>query len=94
MFTKANLKRFLRLLAWILISFLIIYVIVFFFGHTLLSSGDPILYELTGAIFMGIVLWACNEVVTALEARVKSLEERIAKLEGKEKTVDIDEDKD
>ncbi len=81
MFTKANLKRILRLLAWILISFLIIYVIVFFFGHKLLSSGDPILYELTGAIFMGIVLWACNEAVTALEARVKALEERIAKLE-------------
>ncbi len=83
MFTKSNLKSILRLLAWILISFVIIYVIIFFFGHKLLSSGDPILYELTGAIFMGIILWLCNEVTTSLEAKVKALEKRIDDLENK-----------
>ncbi len=84
MFTKSNFKKVLRLLGYILLSFLLIYVVVFFFGSKLLSSGDPILYELTAAIFMGIIFWACNEVTSALEERIKILEKRIDDLENKE----------
>ena len=50
----------------------------------LFESGDPILIEVGVAFVLSFFVFIFNEVVTGLEKRVKSLEERINELEKKE----------
>lgn len=60
-----------------------IYLIVFIGGWKLFESGDPILMEIGVALILSIFVFAVNEVIGALEKKVKSLEARVDELEKK-----------
>lgn len=78
---KKKAKMLLRWLGVFLLCFLTIYLIVFMGGWKLFESGDPILIELGVAFILSFFVFIFTEVVTCLEKRVKSLEERINELE-------------
>ena len=77
-------KSFLRWAGTFVICFLVIYLAVFFGGWKLFSSGDPILIEIGVALVLSIFVFVINEVITALDKRVKALEERLNELENKQ----------
>ena len=79
---KRKVKLFLRWAAAFILCFLVIYLIVFFGGYQLFASGDPVLMELGAALVLSIFLFAIDKTVTKLKKRVKSLEERLSKLEN------------
>ena len=81
---KDKIKLLLRWAGIFLLCFIVIYVFVFFGGWKLFESGDPILIEVGVAFVLSVFVSISNEVVTGLEKRVKSLEERINELENKE----------
>lgn len=78
---KDKIKLFLRWVAMFFLCFIVIYLFVFFGGWKLFESGDPILIEVGVAFVLSFFVAIANEVTTGLEKRVKSLEERINKLE-------------
>ena len=57
---------------------------VFFGGWKLFESGDPILIEIGVALVLSFFVFVFGEIVTGLEKRVKSLEERLNEFEKKE----------
>ncbi len=81
---KNKLKSFLRWTIIFVLCFVVIYLAVFFGGWKLFESGDPILVELGVALVLSFFVFIFNEVVTSLEKRVKSLEERLNKYENKQ----------
>ncbi len=78
---KQKFKTMLRWFGWFVICFLVIYLIVLFFGAKLFENGDPILIEVGVALILSIFVFAGNEAATELEKKVKALEERIEALE-------------
>ena len=76
-------KSFLRWAGTFVICFLVIYLTVFFGGWKLFNSGDPILIEIGVALVLSIFVFVINEIITALDKRVKALEERLNELENK-----------
>ncbi len=80
---KRKFKTLLRWFGWFVICFLVIYLIVLFFGAKLFGNGDPILIEVGVALILSIFVFAGNEAATELEKKVKTLEECIKKLEEK-----------
>ena len=80
---KEKFKTMLRWVAWFAICFLVIYLVVLFGGWKLFESGDPILMEVGAALILSIFIFPFNETVTKLDKKVKTLEERIKKLEEK-----------
>lgn len=80
---KQNRKMALHLLVSIGISFVVIYIFIFFGGWQLFEAKDPILYEIAAAIGIGIVVWLIYEVTVYYDARIKALEKRISELENK-----------
>ena len=48
------------------------------------ESGDPILIEIGVALVLSFFVFVFGEIVTGLEKRVKSLEERLNEFEKKE----------
>lgn len=80
---KEKFKTMLRWFAWFAVCFLVIYLVVFFGGWKLFESGDPILMEVGAALILSIFIFVFNETVTKLDKKVKTLEERIKKLEEK-----------
>ena len=86
---KNKLKMLLRWAFWFLICFVVIYLFVFFGGWKLFESRNPILIEVGIAIPLSIFVFAGNEAATELEKRVKSLEERLNKLENKNLKEDL-----
>lgn len=81
---KDKIKLLIRWAGIFLLCFIVIYVFVFFGGWKLFESGDPILIEVGVAFVLSVFVSIINEVITGLEKRVKSLEERINELENKE----------
>lgn len=85
---KNKIKSILKWVATFVLCFIIIeltlYLIVFFGGYKLFVNGDPILIELGVALILSIFVFAFNEVVTNLEKRVKSLEERLNEPKNKQ----------
>lgn len=80
---KNKIKLLLKWAGMFVLCFIIIYLIVFFGGWKLFESGDPILIEIGIAVILSFFVLVFNEVVTGLEKRVKSLEERLNELEKK-----------
>ena len=78
---KATLKILLKWAAWFAVCFVVIYLIVFFGGWKLFESGDPIMLEIGLALIISVFVAVINEVVTGLEKRIKSMEEKIKELE-------------
>ena len=81
---KDKLKLLLKWFGTFLICFIVIYLTVFFGGWKLFNSGDPILIEIGVALVLSIFVFVINEVITALDKRVKVLEERLNELENKQ----------
>lgn len=81
---KEKLKIFLKWAVVFLLCFLLIYLFVFFGGWQLFESGDPILIEIGVALVLSFFVFVFGEIVTGLEKRVKSLEERLNEFEKKE----------
>ena len=80
---KEKIKLLLKWAGIFVLCFVIIYVFVFFGGWKLFESGDPILIEIGVSIVVSFFAFIFNEIVTDLEKRVKSLEERLGKIEDK-----------
>ena len=81
---KNRVKTFLRWIATFFLCFIVIYLFVFFGGWKLFESGDPILIEIGVALVLSFFVFIINEVVTGLNKKVNSLEERINELKNKE----------
>ena len=80
---KKYVKFLLKWVAWFVACFAVIWLIVFFGGWKLFESGDPILGEIGIALILSVFVSAINEVVTGMEKRIKSLEEKIKEMERK-----------
>ena len=81
---KDKIKLFLRWAGIFLLCLFVIYFFVFFGGWKLFESGAPLLIEVGVAFVLSFFVFVINEVVMGLEKRVKTLEDRINKLEKKE----------
>ena len=81
---KEKIKLLLKWAGIFVLCFVIIYVFVFFGGWKLFESGDPILIEIGVSLVMSFFVFIFYEIVTGLEKRIKSLEERIGKLQDKQ----------
>ena len=81
---KNKIKLILRWGGIFLLCLIVIYLFVFFGGWKLFESSDPLLIEAGVAFVLSFFVFVFIEVVTGLEKRVKTLEERINELEKKE----------
>lgn len=81
---KDKIKLLLKWAGIFVLCFVVIYLFVFFGGWKLFESGNPILIEIGVALVLSFFLFIFNEIVTGLEKRVKSLEERLNELESKQ----------
>lgn len=81
---KDKIKLLLRWGGIFLLCLIVIHLFVFLGGWKLFESGDPILIEVGVAFVLSFFVFVFNEVVTGLEKRVKTLEERMNELEQKE----------
>ena len=81
---KDKIKLLLKWAGIFVFSFVIIYLFVFLGGWKLFESGDPILIEIGVALVLSFFVFIFNEILTDLEKRIKSLEERLKKLENKQ----------
>ena len=81
---KDKIKLLLKWAGIFVLCFVVIYLFVFFGGWKLFESGNPILIEIGVALVLSFFLFIFNEIVTDLEKRVKSLEERLNELESKQ----------
>lgn len=74
---KEKIKILLRWAVVFLLCFILIYLFVFFGGWKFFESGDPIMIEIGVALVLSFFVFVFGEIVTGLEKRVKSLEERL-----------------
>ncbi|MDE6110464.1 MAG: hypothetical protein K2F65_00975 [Eubacterium sp.] len=78
---KSKLKSITAfILSWI-ISFVVIYLFVFFGGYKLFETGDVILKEIGVSFIIGLVIFFVlglfktnNDKISALEKRIEELE--------------------
>ncbi len=78
---KQSITRALRMLLCIVISFVVIYLLVFFGGWKLLESGDPILVEIAISIPVGILLGVIVELSKYFESELNKMASQIQELE-------------
>jgi len=69
------------MLLCIVISFVVIYLLVFFGGWKLLESGDPILVEIAISIPVGILLGVIVELSRYCESKLNKMASQIEELE-------------
>ena len=81
---KNKMKLLLKFAGVFALCFIIIYLIMFFWGWKLIETGDPVLIEVVFAVILSVFLCAFGEAGSALEKRVKSLEERLKEFENKQ----------
>ena len=81
---KDKIKMLLKWAGIFILCFIVIYLIVFFGGWKFFESGDPILVEAGVALVLSFFVFVFNEIVTGLVKKIKSLEERLNKLENKQ----------
>lgn len=81
---KDKLKLFFRWTVIFILSFIVIYLVVFFGGWKLFESGNPILIEIGCAIILSIFVFLFSEKTTGFEKRIELLEKRINELENKQ----------
>ncbi|MBO5213867.1 MAG: hypothetical protein J6B86_03755 [Clostridia bacterium] len=77
-----KLKMMFHLLISVVVSFVCIYLAVFFGGWKLIESGDPILLEIAVSIIVGFIFWIIFELSKFYEEKLKELEERVKTLEN------------
>lgn len=69
------------ILSWLL-SFVVIYLFVFFAGHKLFESGDVILQEIGVSFVVGVVLLFSTELFVVNNKKIEKLEKRVEELEN------------
>ena len=87
---KQSIKIALRMMLCTVISFVFIYLFVFFGGWKLIESGNPIFIEIAVSIIVGILLDIIVELSKHFEAKfdnmtaqIQELEKRVEKLSEK-----------
>lgn len=65
-----------------MISFIVIYALIFFGGWKLFEASDPILLEIAASIVIGFILWLFYEVISLIQNRITELEKRVIELEN------------
>ena len=78
---KQAIKIALRMMLCIVISFVFIYLLVFFGGWKLIESGNPILIEIAISIVVGILLGIIVEFSRYCETRFNQMSTKIQELE-------------
>ena len=79
---KSKLKNIvIFILSWI-ISFVVIYLFVFFGGYKLFESGDVILKEIGVAFIVGIIIFLIFSLFGNNSDKISELEKRIEELEN------------
>ena len=78
---KQKIQMILRMLICIVISFVFIYLMVFFGGWKLIESANPILIEIAVSIIVGILVWIIYEFSKYCEKKFDDLHKRIQDLE-------------
>ena len=85
-----TIKIALRMMLCVAISFVVIYLLVFFGGWKLIESGDPILIEFAVSVIVGILLGIivefskyCETKFRQMSAKIQELENRIEELHNK-----------
>ena len=73
----------LRWLACFAVSFLVVYLLAFATGNQLFESSNSALIGASVSLVLASLTFGANERSRAKDAKIKELEERIAKLEGK-----------
>lgn len=82
---KSKLKNIAGfILSWV-ISFLVIYLFVFFGGYKLFESGDIILQELGVSFIVGFNVFLIFSLFKNNSAKISELEKRIEELEKNNK---------
>lgn len=81
---KNKIKFLLKWAGIFVICFVVIYLIMFFWGWRWIETGDPILIEVVFAAILSIFVFVMVEGMTILEKRIKALEERLNELETKQ----------
>lgn len=82
---KSKLKNIAGfILSWV-ISFLVIYLFVFFGGHKLFESGDIILQELGVSFIVGFIIFLIFSLFKNNSDKISELEKRIEELEKNNK---------
>ena len=76
-------KLFLRWLACFAVSFLVVYMLGFATGHKLFEGGNVALIEASISLILATVVFHYTEESRANKAKIKEVEEQIAKLEDK-----------
>ena len=79
---KQTFKIALRMLLCVIISFVVIYLIVFFGGWKLIESGNPILIEIAVSFIVGILLGIIVEFSIYCESRFNQMSNKIKELEN------------
>lgn len=77
---KIKLKLFIHLLICILVSFVCIYLSVFFVGWKLLESGYIIQLEIAISVVVGIIIFLIYEIACAHKSELDNLQQQIDKL--------------
>ncbi|MBR2370471.1 MAG: hypothetical protein IKA82_00470 [Clostridia bacterium] len=78
---KQKVKIILHMPVCIVITFIFIYLTVFFGGWKLIESGDPILIEIAVSVIVGILLWIIYELSRYCEEKFDDLHKKIQELE-------------
>ena len=78
---KQKVKIILHMLVCIVITFIFIYLTVFFGGWKLIESGDPILIEIAVSVIVGILLGIIYELSRYCEEKFDDLHKKIQELE-------------
>lgn len=76
-------KLLLRWLGCFAICFLVVYLLAFASGHKLFENGNSALIGASVALMLSALTFGATERYIALKAKIKDLEDRIAKLEKK-----------
>lgn len=80
---KNNIESIIMLVASIIVSFVCIYLFVFFGGYKLLDSRDIILQEIGASVIIGVVVFLVFKSFKLNSDKIDELEKRIEELENK-----------
>ncbi len=82
---KNSIKDILVLLLSIIISFILIYLFIFFGGSKLFESGDVILQEVGVSIVIGALVFWIIKINKTNYDKIEELKKRVEELENKNK---------
>lgn len=79
------IKEILKFMLICVITFLLIYLLVFIGGWELFESGNPILIEIGISILVGLILYTIYTINEDYKRKITELEKRLIKLESSKK---------